>query len=91
MTSVYQRRAKQAHDAKLALIRITCKAPDSLRPLIDLLSKDIWDKNYKMAEARCKAQADDLDLCPEIVDILCGILPGYAIMVDIRRKARGKL
>jgi hypothetical protein len=90
MTSIFKKKAQQLQDAKMALIRAAAIAPAELRPLIDLISKDIWAKNYKMAEVRCKQKADELNQCPKIVDILSEILPGYALFVEIRKKAKGK-
>jgi len=88
MASLYKRKAKQAEDAKLALIRATVAAAPELRPLINLLSELIWQKNYKMAEARCKQHADELDTCPAARDELCKVLPGYSDFVQIRLRAK---
>jgi hypothetical protein len=86
VASIFRKKAQRLEDAKMVIMRAAAMATPELRPLIDMISRDIWDKNYKMAEARCRKHADELDKCAEVVDLLCEILPDYAVFVEIRRK-----
>lgn len=87
MPSIFKRKAQQADDAKTALLQATVAAPAELRPLVNALSELVWQKNYKMAETRCKQHADELDTCPAVREALCRALPGYAEFVKIRLNA----
>ncbi len=88
MPSIFKRKSQQADEAKTAVLQATAAAPAELRPLINALSELVWQKNYKMAESRCKQHADELDTCPPVRDALCKALPGYAEFVKIRLAAK---
>lgn len=83
---MFRKKAQRAEEAKMLILRAAASAPVELKPLIDLLSGDIWRKNYKMAETRCIQNADNIDKYPKIRELLCLILPDYARFVEIRQK-----
>lgn len=88
MPSLFKKKAQYAQDAKMTMLRAAAIAPPELKEWMAALSEFVWNKNFKMAELRCRQKIELLDAHTELRDLLCAIFPEFAQFVEIRKRAK---